>query len=62
MAQTLKSPSREKCCDFTKGLPDPIQSELNKQGGMEGLLARFRKHLHSTRPAVSTRPWLTPSG
>jgi ArsR family transcriptional regulator len=41
MTQTLKSPSREKCCDFTKGLPDPIQSELNKQGGMEGLLARI---------------------
>jgi ArsR family transcriptional regulator len=41
MAPALKSPPREKCCDFTKGLPDPIQNELNKQGGMEGLLARI---------------------
>jgi ArsR family transcriptional regulator, arsenate/arsenite/antimonite-responsive transcriptional repressor len=41
MAQTLKSPSREKCCDFTNGLPAPIQSQLNRQGGMEGLLARI---------------------
>ena len=41
MAQTLKSHPREKCCDFTKGLPDPIQNELNKQGGMEGLLTRI---------------------
>jgi len=41
MAQTLKSPPTEKCCDFTKGLPDPIQDELNRQGGMKGLLARI---------------------
>ena len=41
MTQTLKSPPKEKCCDFTKDLPDPIQKELDKQGGMEGLLARI---------------------
>jgi len=41
MAQKLKSPQKEKCCDFTKNLPEPIQKELNKQGGMEGLLARI---------------------
>jgi ArsR family transcriptional regulator len=41
MAQILKSPPKEKCCDFTKDLPEPIQKELNKQGGMGGLLARI---------------------
>jgi ArsR family transcriptional regulator len=41
MAPATKSLPKEKCCDFTRGLPDPIQSELNKQGGMEALLARI---------------------
>jgi ArsR family transcriptional regulator len=41
MTPARKSPPREKCCDFTRGLPDPILDELNKQGGMEGLLMRI---------------------
>jgi ArsR family transcriptional regulator len=41
MAQSRTSPPKEKCCDFSKDLPDTIQGELNKQGGMEGLLARI---------------------
>jgi ArsR family transcriptional regulator len=41
MTQTLKSHPREKCCDFSKDLPDAIQKELDKHGGMEGLLARI---------------------
>ena len=41
MAPTRKSPPYEKCCDLGKDLPDPIQKDLDKQGGMEGLLARI---------------------
>jgi ArsR family transcriptional regulator len=41
MAQTQKSLMKEKCCDFSKALPDAIQKELKKQGGIEGLLARI---------------------
>ena len=41
MAQTRTSPLKEKCCDFSKDLPDTIQKELVKQGGMEGLLERI---------------------
>ena len=41
MAQKRTSPPKEKCCDFSKDLPDTIQKELEKQGGMEGLLARI---------------------
>jgi ArsR family transcriptional regulator len=41
MAQKLIHPPTGKCCDFTKDLPGPIQKELNKQGGMEGLLSRI---------------------
>jgi ArsR family transcriptional regulator len=41
MAQTRLSPTKVKCCDFSKDLPDTIQKELEKQGGMEGLLARI---------------------
>ncbi|MFY9800525.1 MAG: metalloregulator ArsR/SmtB family transcription factor [Methanoregula sp.] len=29
------------CCDLSKDLPDPIRKELDKQGGMEGLLQRI---------------------
>ena len=32
---------KKNCCDFTKDLPDPIRKELDKQGGMEGLLSRI---------------------
>jgi ArsR family transcriptional regulator len=41
MVQKLTPSLKGKCCDFTKDLPDTIQGELNKQGGMEGLLARI---------------------
>ncbi len=30
-----------KCCDFFQDLPDPIRDELDKQGGIEGLLERI---------------------
>jgi ArsR family transcriptional regulator len=30
-----------KCCDFFKDIPDPIKDELDKQGGIEGLLERI---------------------
>ncbi len=50
MAQIWSSPQKGKCCDFTKDLPDPIQKELNKQGGMEGLLQRIpgQSELHAS--------------
>ena len=32
---------KENCCEFSKDLPDTIQKELDKKGGMEGLLARM---------------------
>jgi ArsR family transcriptional regulator len=41
MAQTRSSPAKEYCCDFSKDLPDSIQKELKKQGGMDGLLAQI---------------------
>jgi ArsR family transcriptional regulator len=41
MAQVRISPPKEKCCDFSKDLPDTIQKELDKHGGMEGLLERI---------------------
>ena len=41
MAQRHPSPRKKKCCDFSKDLPDTIQKELEKQGGVEGLLARI---------------------
>jgi ArsR family transcriptional regulator len=41
---------RDKCCDFSKDLPDTIQKELDKQGGMEGLLERIpgQSSLHAS--------------
>ena len=41
MKPARKSPSQEKCCRPGKDLPDPIQKELDIQGGMEGLLSRI---------------------
>ena len=32
---------QEKCCDFTKDIPDPVREELNKIGGLDGLIARI---------------------
>ena len=50
MAQSRISPPKEKCCDFSKDLPDTIQKELDKQGGMEGLLERIpgQSELHAS--------------
>ena len=50
MAQTRILPARENCCDFSKDLPDTIQKELDKKGGMEGLLARipYASALHAS--------------
>jgi ArsR family transcriptional regulator len=41
MEQKQTPSPKVKCCDFNKDLPDPIQKELEKQGGMEGLLTRI---------------------
>jgi ArsR family transcriptional regulator len=41
MVPKLTPSPKVKCCDFSKDLPDTIQKELEKQGGMEGLLARI---------------------
>jgi ArsR family transcriptional regulator len=41
MKPTRKSPLQEKCCGPGKDLPDPIQKELDNQGGMDGLLSRI---------------------
>ena len=41
MKPTRKSPLQEKCCEPGKDFPDPIQKELDNQGGMEGLLSRI---------------------
>jgi ArsR family transcriptional regulator len=50
MAHPRKSIPKEKCCDLAKDLPDTIQKELNKQGGMEGLLERIpgQSELHAS--------------
>ena len=41
MTQPGTSPLKGKCCDLTRDLPDPIRKELDKQGGMEGLLSQI---------------------
>jgi len=41
MKPTRKSPPQEKCCELAKDLPVPIQKDLDKQGGLEGLLSRI---------------------
>ena len=41
MAQTRILPARENCCDFSKDLPDAIQKDLDKRGGIEGLVSRI---------------------
>jgi ArsR family transcriptional regulator len=41
MAPPRKYPSQEKCCEPVKDLPDLIQKDLEKRGGMEGLLSRI---------------------
>jgi len=41
MVQTRKSSYQEKCCEPAKDLPDLIQKDLEKQGGMKGLLSHI---------------------
>jgi ArsR family transcriptional regulator len=41
MATRRNTPSKKYCCNFTQDLPEPIQKDLEKQGGMEGLLSRI---------------------
>jgi ArsR family transcriptional regulator len=41
MVQTRKSSSQENCCERAKDLPDLIQKDLEKQGGMDGLLSQI---------------------
>jgi ArsR family transcriptional regulator, arsenate/arsenite/antimonite-responsive transcriptional repressor len=41
MTSRLPLPFEKKCCDFTQDLPDQIKKDLDKQGGMEGLLLRI---------------------
>ena len=41
MAQTRTSSLKKNDCDFSKDIPDAIQKDLEKQGGIEGLLARI---------------------
>jgi len=41
MAQKRTPSMKEKCCEPGKDLPDPIQKDLDDQGGMEGLLSRI---------------------
>ena len=45
---------QEKCCDLSKDIPVPIQNELIRKGGLQGLLSRIpdsadllkNSHLH----------------
>lgn len=41
MPQTKTRSHPAKCCDVTRDIPDPVRDELNKRGGMDGLLARI---------------------
>ena len=41
MPETRTRSRPEKCCDFTRDIPDPVRNELDKNGGMEGLLTRI---------------------
>ncbi|MDD1699642.1 MAG: metalloregulator ArsR/SmtB family transcription factor [Methanoregula sp.] len=41
MTPRQTSPPKKICCDYSRGLPDPIQKDLDKKGGMEGLLSRI---------------------
>lgn len=40
MPQTKTRSRTVKCCDVTRDIPDPVRDELDKNGGMNGLLAR----------------------
>jgi ArsR family transcriptional regulator len=41
MAPLRKNPPQEKCCEPAKDLPALIQKDLEKQGGMKGLLSQI---------------------
>jgi len=41
MAQRHIALVKEDCCTFSWDLPEPIQKDLDKHGGMEGLLSRI---------------------
>ena len=41
MPQTRTRQRPTKCCDVTRDIPDPVRNELDKKGGMDGLLARI---------------------
>ena len=41
MATRRIIPSKKYCCNFTQDLPEPIQKDLEKQGGVAGLLSRI---------------------
>jgi ArsR family transcriptional regulator len=41
MAQRRITLVKQNCCTFTKDLPEPIRMDLEKQGGVEGLLSRI---------------------
>jgi ArsR family transcriptional regulator len=41
MAPKRTPPTKKKCCEFSQDLPDLIRKDLDKQGGMEGLLQRI---------------------
>ena len=54
MPQTKTRSRPVKCCDVTRDIPEPVRNELDKKGGMEGLLARIRN-----RPALYAGSRLT---
>jgi len=41
MAQRRIALVKEDCCTFSWDLPEPIQKDLDKRGGIEGLLSRI---------------------
>jgi len=41
MAQKRITLSKKNCCSFNQDLPEPIQKDLAKLGGVEGLLLRI---------------------
>jgi predicted transcriptional regulator len=41
MAMRRKRIMQEKCCDFSTDIPVPIQNELIRKGGVQGLLAQI---------------------
>jgi len=50
MAQRRIALVKEDCCTFSWDLPEPIQKDLDKRGGIEGLLSRipYSSTLHAS--------------